>query len=324
VRQRAALAPGKRRSAAGLVINPSTGWIQNCNSTPFTVSGSSSPKKETYPRYMAPDGENFRGLNAVRMLEKESAFTIEKMITAGYNRKLAAFEILVPALVQAYHQLHSTDSFYTTLQAPVAVLRNWNYEVAEESIATTLAIEWAQLLGRFISKVYVDEGEDDQVTKTRAFIATATKEQLLLPLHTVVKELKQKFGSWEVPWGTLNRFQRVNGELIQPFDDYRKSYPVAFASGTWGMLPAYNSRTYSGTIKRYGLSGNSFVCAVEFGPRIKAKSLLAGGNSSDPKSKHFNDQLEMYTKGQFKEVLFYREDVEKLAFKRYRPGEEIQ
>lgn len=303
------------------VINPATGWIQNCNSTPFTVSGGSSPKKETYPRYMAPDGENFRGLNAVRVLEKESAFTIEKMITAGYNRKLAAFEILVPALVQAYHQLHSTDSFYTTLQAPVAVLRNWNYEVAEESIATTLAIEWAQLLGRSISKVYVDEGEDDQVTKTRAFIATATKEQLLLPLNTVVKELKQKFGSWEVPWGTLNRFQRVSGELNQPFDDYRKSYPVAFASGTWGMLPAYNSRTYSGTIKRYGLSGNSFICAVEFGPRIKAKSLLAGGNSSDPKSKHFNDQLEMYTQGIFKDVSFYKEDVLQHAERTYHPGE---
>jgi acyl-homoserine-lactone acylase len=27
------------------VYNPPTGWIQNCNSTPFTVSGSSSPKK---------------------------------------------------------------------------------------------------------------------------------------------------------------------------------------------------------------------------------------------------------------------------------------
>lgn len=303
------------------VINPATGWIQNCNSNPFTVSGSSSPEKEKYPRYMAPDGENFRGLNAVRVLENETQFTIDKMITASYSRTLAAFEVLLPALLKAYEQLNPADSLYTKLQAPVAVLKNWNYEAGESSIATTLAIEWAQLLGRSISKVYVDEGEDDQVTKTRQFAATATKEQLLQPLYAVVQDLAKKFGSWEVPWGTINRFQRVSGDLVQEYDDYRKSYPVAFASGTWGMLPAYNSRTYPGTIKRYGVSGNSFVCAVEFGPRIKAKSLLAGGNSSNPKNKHFNDQLEMYTRGQFKEVLFYREDVEKHAEKRYHPGE---
>lgn len=302
------------------VINPATGWIQNCNSTPFTVSGSASPKKENYPRYMAPDGENFRGLNAVRVLQDEKDFTIDKVIATGYNRKLSAFEVLLPALLKAYDQLASNDSLFTLLQAPIAVLRSWDYHVAEQSIATTLAIEWAQLLGRSISKVYVDEDEDDQVSKTRQFAATASQAQLLQPLYAVVKDLKEKFGSWEMPWGQVNRFQRISGEINHPYDDYRKSYPVAFASGTWGMLPAYNSRTYPGTVKRYGVSGNSFVCAVEFGPKVKAKSVLAGGNSGDPKSKHFNDQLEMYTKGQFKEVLFYKEDVLKYTERSYRPG----
>ena len=73
------------------VINPATGWIQNCNSTPFTVSGTASPNKENYPRYMAPDGENFRGLNAARLLNDAKDITIEKTIETGYNRKLAAF-----------------------------------------------------------------------------------------------------------------------------------------------------------------------------------------------------------------------------------------
>ena len=87
------------------------------------------------------------------------------------------------------------------------------------------------------------------------------------------------------------------------------------------MLPSYNSRPYAGTNKRYGVSGNSFICAVEFGPRIKAKSLLAGGNSGDPASKHFSDQAEMYTQGKFKEVLFYKEDVLKNAERTYHPGQ---
>ena len=35
------------------VHNPSTGWIQNCNSTPFTVSGTASPDKNKYPLYLS-------------------------------------------------------------------------------------------------------------------------------------------------------------------------------------------------------------------------------------------------------------------------------
>ena len=75
------------------------------------------------------------------------------------------------------------------------------------------------------------------------------------------------------------------------------------------------------TKKRYGYNGNSFICAVEFGPKIKAKSLLAGGNSGDPNSKHFFDQAKMYQNAQFKDVLFYKEDVQKNAEKTYHPGE---
>ena len=99
------------------------------------------------------------------------------------------------------------------------------------------------------------------------------------------------------------------------------SIPVGFASSAWGMLPSYSSKTYPGTKKRYGFNGNSFICAVEFGKRIKARSLLAGGESGDPNSKHFFDQGLMYSKGQFKDVLFYKEDVMKFAKKMYHPGE---
>ena len=87
------------------------------------------------------------------------------------------------------------------------------------------------------------------------------------------------------------------------------------------MLPSYSSRYFPGTKKRYGVNGNSFICAVEFGKRIKATSLLAGGQSGDPKSPHFNDQALMYTQGKFKDVLFYKEDVLKNAEKTYHPGE---
>ncbi|MGC4036868.1 MAG: penicillin acylase family protein [Chitinophagaceae bacterium] len=304
------------------VYNPSTGWIQNCNSTPFTVSGTASPKKENYPFYMAPDGENFRGVNAARVLNDEKSFTIDKMIAAGYDRRLSAMEILIPALVQAFEKNdNQADSIYNLLAEPVLMLKRWDYTVSANSVPTTLAIEWAQKLTTAIQRIYIDEGWDDQVTLVKKFAETATKDELLPPMLAVINELTSKFGKWDVPWGDINRYQRISSDINQQYNDDAESIPVPFASSAWGMLPSYNSRYYPGTKKRYGLSGNSFICAVEFGKTIKAKSLLAGGESGDPSSPHFKDQLEMYTQGQFKDVLFYKEDVIKNAEKTYHPGE---
>ncbi len=304
------------------VINPATGWIQNCNSTPYSVSGSSSPLKTNYPNYMAPDGENFRGINAATVLKRENKFDIDKMIKAGYDTYLAAFEVLVPALVKAFEQnVQPADSAYAKLKEPVAMLKNWDYHSSENSIATTLAVEWAQLLNANIRKVYIDEEEPDQVSFTKKYAATASAAALLNPLLNVINDLTKKHGSWQISWGSLNRYQRISGDINQQYDDSKESFPVPFASALWGMLPSYNSRYFPGTNKRYGVSGNSFICAVEFGKKVKAKSLLAGGNSGNPSSKHFNDQLLMYTKGEFKDVLFYKEDVMKNIERNYHPGE---
>ena len=304
------------------LYNPPNGWIQNCNSTPFTAAGENSPNKKNYPAYMAPDGENFRGVNAVNVLSNGKDYTIDKLIASGYDSYLAAFEILVPALVAAFEKNNKTeDSSLAMLAAPIEILKKWDYRSAENSIATTLAVEWAQKLSSSIRTVYINDGEDDQVTKTKKFAASASAKDLLAPLTAVINDLNKKFGKWEVAWGTINRYQRHSGDINQRFDDTEPSFPVGYASALWGMLPSYNSRYYPGTSKRYGVSGNSFVCAVEFGKRIKAKSLLAGGQSGDPTTPHFDDQLEMYTKGKFKDVLFYKEDVMKSAERTYHPGE---
>ncbi len=306
------------------LYNPVNGWLQNCNSTPFTAAGEHSPKKSDYPAYMAPDGENFRGINAVRVLAEQKDYDIEKVIAAGYDRRLAAFEVLVPALVRAFEQ-NIKDSLYATLAEPIALLKDWDYRCSESSIATTLAIEWAQKLTPSIQKLYIEEGEIDQVENTKRLAATASLEQLANPLLKVIGELKAKFGTWKVAWGNINRFQRLSNELDLKYDDAQPSLPMGYASALWGMLPSYNSRYYPNSDgllskKRYGVGGNSFICAVEFGKRIKAKSLLAGGQSGNPTSIHFSDQAENYTKGQFKEVWFYKEDVLKHAEKAYRPG----
>jgi len=301
------------------IYNPQNGWLQNCNSTPFTAAGKFSPEKNDYASYLAPDGENFRGINAVRVLDEEKKYNLEKVIKAGYDTRLAAFEVLIPALINTYEKkMTESDTAYIYLKEVMDILKKWNYRSAENSIATTLAITWGEKVSLLINKV---KGIDDQVEKTKYFAANATMANMIEPMLATIKELENNFGKWQISWGEINRFQRISNDIEYKFDDSRSSIPVGFVSATWGMLPSYSSKTYPGTKKRYGYHGNSFICAVEFGKRIKARSLLAGGESSDPNSKHFFDQGLMYSKGQFKDVLFYKEDVMKHVERKYHPGE---
>ena len=302
------------------VYNPINGWLQNCNSTPFTVAGINSPKKENYPTYMAPDGENFRGINAVRVLAKEKNYTIDKVITAGYDTYLAFFEKLIPALNRAYNGLPESDSLKSILKEPIQVLTNWDLRSGINSIATSIAVAWGQQLMRPINLTTVET--DDQVIRTEKFAADANNAKILLmQLNAAINSLHNRYGKWNIAWGEINRFQRINNDIDSKFDDAAPSIPVGFTSSQWGQIPSYSSRVYPNTKKMYGVNGNSFICAVEFGKRIKAKSLLAGGESGDINSKHFFDQGEMYSRGKFKEVLFYKEDVLKHAEKNYHPGE---
>ena len=303
-------------------INPQNGWLQNCNSTPFTVAENYSPKKENYPAYMAPDGENFRGINAVRTLNEASNYNLDKVIKAGYDTRLAAFEVLVPALVKAFEKnVKYPDSLYALLVGPVTVLKHWDYRCSENSIATTLAIEWGE---RILPLIQASAGTDP-VSKTKRFAAEAKPEALLLPLLTTITDLQKRFGRWQMGWGQINRFQRISSDIENRFNDDLPSYPVGFASSRWGMLPSYISSKFPGTEKRYGEHGNSFICAVEFGRlgknKIKAKALLAGGQSGDEKSPHFFDQGKAYSKGQFRDVWFYKQDVLNHAERTYQPGE---
>ena len=303
------------------MYNPENGWLQNCNSTPFTVAGKYSPKKAHYETYLAPDGENFRGINAVRVLDEEKKYNIDKVIKAGYDTRLAAFEVLVPGLINAFHKKDLTNypkDQFNQLAEVITILEKWDYRCGENSIATTLAVEWGQKLLPLIIR---SKNTGDQVEKTNHFAANTTAAELIDPMLAVIKELQKNFGKWQIPWGEINRFQRISSDIDSKFDDNQPSFPVGFVSSTWGMLPSYISRNFPVTKKRYGVHGNSFIAAVEFGGKVKAKSLLAGGESSDSSSKHFFDQGLMYSKGQFKDVLFYKDDVLKHVERKYHPGE---
>ncbi len=294
------------------VYNPSSGWIQNCNSTPFTVSGVASPLRSTYPVYMAPDGENFRDRNAVRLFSQTAKLDLPGLIGLGYDRRLLAFETLLPALLNAAGQ-------ESDLAEVVTELKNWDYNASSSSIAQTIAIRWGLKIMPKIPKPKQFGGETEVVQNMENYAKTGSKSEMVQALREVLADLKKDFGTWKVAWGELNRFQRIsNGDALQ-MDDSKSSFAVPFTSSAWGQLPSYTSRSIQGSKKWYGVNGNSFIAAVEFGPKIKAYSLLAGGENGNPNSPHFFDQGQRYAEGKFKDIYFYKSDVLKHAVSSYHP-----
>ncbi|GMN09869.1 penicillin acylase family protein [Croceitalea sp. MTPC9] len=296
-----------------LVLNPENGWIQNCNSTPYTSAAEFSPKKEDYPYYMSRDQENFRGVHAIELLKDRDGYTLDSLIKVAHDPYLPAFETLIPGLIKAYNRY---DDKNPKLREAIKVLKKWDYTTSKESVAMTLA--------HFYGTRYYREGQYPKglsAMERLEFWGNQPGEQLKI-FERTIDQLVNDFGTWELPWGEVNRYQRLSGDIRQNFDDSKPSIPIGFASGRWGALAAYGARyTSEGAKKLYGTRGNSFVAAVEFGHKVKAKTILAGGQSGDPDSPHFDDQIQKYADVNWKDVSYYREDVLKRAKKTYRPGE---
>lgn len=296
------------------LLNPPNGWIQNCNSTPFTSAGEYSPKAEDYPKYMSLNRESFRGVHAIRLLEQANELTLDKLIEIAYDPYIPAFEAIIPGLIAAYDQSPVPDK---SLKEPIELLRNWDFAVSKQSVAMSLANYYTQL--------YIRHGTNTEglnsMERIQYFGTGSSMEERLEIFAKAISILTEDFGSWNTPWGDINRYQRINGDIRQAFNDSLPSIPIGLASGRLGALASYGSRPHNGSKCFYGTSGNSFVAVVEFGEKVKAKSMLAGGQSGNPDSPHFDDQAQRYADIQFKDVAYYREDVEKKAEEVYHPGE---
>jgi len=299
------------------LFNPASGYISNTNNWPFSASGASSPKRQDWPDYMWSLPENARGRHAERVLKDARGFTLDSLIAAAYDSQLTAFEPLLPQLLKDYDALPSGDPRKAALAAQVAALRGWDLRSGVASVPTSLAIYW----GQDMVAQHAPRARAANLPVVDFITASLNAEERLASLQRASDKLSADFGSWQTPWGEINRFQRISGDIDQQYDDSKPSWPVGFASANWGSLASFGMVAKQQTKRIYGDRGNSFVAVVEFGPRVRAKSILAGGNSNDPASKHFADQAEMYSRGEFKDVLFYKEDIEKHLERKYHPGE---
>ena len=300
-----------------VVHNPASGWLYNTNNSPWSAAGPDSPKKGDYPAYVERGAENSRGLHAIRVLNGVKDFTLDSLLAAAYDSYLPWFEKPLPALVKAWDNAAAADPLKEQLAAQIALLRAWDLRWSVASVPTSLAVFWGEELQRRSSRDLRREN-----LALAEYAATQAPPGLLLEsLAAASGKLTADFGQWQTPWGDINRFQRLTGEIEQAFNDAGSSTPVGFPSALWGSLASFGARPYPDTKKWYGTSGNSFVAVVEFGKTVRARAVTAGGESGAPGSKHFNDQAGRYATGNLREVYFYRNQLEGHTERQYHPGE---
>jgi acyl-homoserine-lactone acylase len=298
------------------LLNPPNGWIMNTNNWPYSAAGPYSPKPQDFPRYMDQVGETPRGLHALRILTGRKDFTLERLNAAAFDPYLPAFARLIPTLAAAYDATPDSDPLKARLKDQVAALKAWDDRWGLESTETSLAVFWGDVLW----SVSAAPAKAAGVSVYDWMADHTTAAEKLAALASASDRLTQDFGSWKTPWGQINRFQRVNDDITPHFSDADPSIPVPFTSSQWGSLAAFGAKRYPGTRKYYGNVGNSFVAVVEFGPKVRAVAVTAGGESGHPDSKHFDDEAERYVTGRLREVYFYPEQLTGHTERTYRPG----
>jgi len=298
------------------VVDPPNGWVMNTNNWPYSAAGSSSPRRDAFPRYMDRVGENPRGLHATRVLDVGRPFTLAGLRDAAFDSYLPAFAALIPPLVRAFDDTPASDPVRTALADQIAALRGWDFRWSATSVPTALAVYWGQELWRRVEP-------DARRAGASIYDAMAARPAAdrLAALAAASDRLTTDFGTWRTPWGEINRFQRTTGDIVQQFDDTAPSIPVPFTSAQWGSLASFGARTYPGTKRMYGTSGNSFVAVVEFGPRIRAMAITAGGESGHPGSPHFTDEAARYAAGDLRELYFYPDQLAGHTERTYHPGQ---
>ncbi|MGN6516108.1 MAG: penicillin acylase family protein [Rhizomicrobium sp.] len=298
------------------VVTPKNGWLYNSNNWPYSAAGADSPKRADFPKYMDTVGETPRGLHAIRVLGSQQNFTTESLLAAAFDPYMPAFARLVPKLVRAWDALLGSDPLKTKLRDQIALLRGWDFKWSDHSLATSLAVFWGDTLW----DETIADAKAQGINPYDYMADHANDAEKLKALAEASDRLQKDFGNWRTPWGWINRFQRVNDSIEPSFDDNAPSFPVPFVSSRWGSLASFGAKRYPNTKRYYGTSGNSFVAIVEFGPKIRAIAVTAGGESGDPGSPHFDDEAIRYARGELRPVYFYPRDLVGHTERTYHPG----
>ena len=304
------------------VFNPSDGYVQNCNSSPFTTCDTGNPVRADFPPYMVEDADDDkrRAKRSRQILSKLENVTFEDMEQLAYDTKLYWPQIAFPEYARQLDELRTTDPKFADSVAPyLSHLLDWDYRITPECTQGPLCEAWyEELYGMdYPAETLLPKYADNPRRQLEALVTSARK-------------LKSRHGDWRIAWADLFRSQRQEHlvDLTEiAFNDDKPSLPTLAVPGPLGVV---FTQYYSPSIKipfvlsmnkRYGLVGTSYMAVYEFAPKFRGASVLNYGQSGEPQSPHYFDQAHLLSECKLKPDLFEWADVTAGARQVYHPGE---
>ena len=277
-------------------VNPKVGWVQNSNSVPWYMT---QPMLDwlKFPTEMAPPlgYPSTREQRGIRMISQEAPLSFDQMVADKFSTHSELADQVLDDLLKAAEARGGK-----TLRKAVKVLETWDRSMDNDSRGAVLFEDWAykSFLTGWNYSVNFDPAHVLSTPRGLSNPATAAKD-----LETYAQEVDKKYGRMDIPWGEVYRFRRG-----------KYDFPGNGGPGQLGLFRVSKFDFHEG--KTVLEEGDGFIAAVEFSKPLQAEVLLAYGNSSDPDSPHYGDQLELNSQKKLRPALFYRKDVEENTVER--------